>query len=193
MRGAASGPSVAHLASPIMSDHEIEQRVIDHLDALRADYTVMECHPDLADTAAFCKAYGVAPEDSANAILVASRRPPGQFSLNLVLAPTRLDVNRQVRNLMGVKKLSFANADVTAEMTGMLIGGVTPFGLSDSIPTYVDSRVMDRDEVIVGGGSRSKKIRVKPEVFDRMEQVTIVEDLALDVGPSSGAPDAPPR
>ena len=80
---------------------QIEQRVTDHLDALSAEYSVMDCDPELADTAAFCEAYGVAPEDSANAILVASKRPPGQFSLSLVLAPTRLDVNRRVRDLMG--------------------------------------------------------------------------------------------
>ena len=156
----------------------IEQRVIDHLDALGADYSVMDCDPELADTAAFCEAYGVAPEDSANAILVASKRPPGQFSLSLVLAPTRLDVNRTVRDLMGVRKLSFANAEVTADLTGMLIGGVTPFGLDNEIPVFVDSRVMERDEVVVGGGSRSKKIRVKPDVFARMEQVTVVDGLA---------------
>ena len=109
--------------------NSIELKVLAHLDALEADYTVMECDPELADTAAFCEAYGVAPEDSANAILVASKRPPGQYSLSLVLATTRLDVNRRVRDLMGVKKLSFANGEVTAEITDMLIGGVTPFGL----------------------------------------------------------------
>lgn len=161
----------------------IEQRVVDHLDALAAEYSIMDCDPELADTAAFCEAYGVAPEDSANAILIASKRPAGHFSLNLVLAPTRLDVNRRVRDLMTVKKLSFANAEVTAERTGMLIGGVTPFGLTDTIPIYVDSRVMERAEVVVGGGSRSKKIRVKPEVFARMDHVTIVEGLATAVGP----------
>lgn len=160
--------------------HDIEQRVIDHLDALAAEYSVMACDPGLADTAAFCEAYGVDPEDSANAILVASRRPPGHFSLSVVLAPTRLDVNRRVRDLMGVKKLSFANAEMTADTTGMLIGGVTPFGLDDSIPIYVDSRVMERNEVVVGGGSRSQKIRVKPEVFARMDHVTIVERLATE-------------
>lgn len=163
-----------------MSDQAIEHRVIAHLEELDAEYTVMDCDPELADTAAFCEAYGIAPEDSANAILVESKRPPGQLSLSLVLAPTRLDVNRTVRDLMGVKKLSFANAEVTVEKTGMLIGGVTPFGLEASIPVFVDSRVMERDEVVVGGGSRSKKIRVKPEVFARMDHVTVVEGLAND-------------
>lgn len=166
-------------------DHqtEMEQRVVAHLEELDATFSVMDCDPDLADTALFCEAYGVAPEDSANAILVASKRPPGHYALGLVLAPTRLDVNRTVRDLMGVKKLSFANAEVTAEMTGMLIGGVTPFGLPEGIPVYVDERVLGRREVVVGGGSRSKKIRLDPEVFRRMPSVEVVKDLANPLDP----------
>lgn len=160
-----------------MSD-EIEQRVRDALAALGADHTEMPCDPDLADTAAFCEAYGVAPEDSANCILVASRKPEGELALCMVLAPNRLDVNNTVRRLMGVRKLSFASAEITADATGMLIGGVTPFGVSDEIPLYIDSRVMEREKVIVGGGSRSLKINVDPEVFSRMPHAQVVEGLA---------------
>ena len=58
-----------------MTDEQIEALVLAELDALGADYDVMDCDPDLADTAAFCEAYGIAPEDSANCILVASRKP----------------------------------------------------------------------------------------------------------------------
>ncbi len=157
---------------------EIEQRVRDSLVLHGANFTEMPCDPDLADTAAFCAAYGVDPEDSANCILVASRKPPGQLALCLVLAPDRLDVNNTVRRLMGVRKLSFAPADVTAEATGMLIGGVTPFGVPEDIPVYVDGRVMTRPRVIVGGGSRSLKIDVDPEVFARMPHVEVIEGLA---------------
>lgn len=168
----------------MLDQHEMEQRVVRHLDDLGATYTMMDCDPDLADTAAFCEAYGVAPEDSANAILVASKRPQGHFAVNLVLATTRLDVNRAVRDLMGVKKLSFADAAVTAEKTGMLIGGVTPFGLPPGIPVYVDAMVVERPEVIVGGGSRSKKVRLDPEVFSRMPGVEVVAGLAKSIEPS---------
>lgn len=168
---------------PMDDQTEMEQRVVAQLEELGAAYSVMECDPDLADTALFCEAYGVAPEDSANAILVASKRPPGHYALGLVLAPTRLDVNRTVRDLMGVRKLSFADAEVTAEMTGMLIGGVTPFGLPEGIPVYVDERVLERQEVVVGGGSRSKKIRLDPEVFRRMPSVKVVKDLANPFDP----------
>ncbi len=47
--------------------------VVGQLDALGLDYEVVECDPDLADTAAFCEAYGYAAQDSANAIVPAGK------------------------------------------------------------------------------------------------------------------------
>ena len=88
----------------------IEQRVIDDLDGLGADYEVIDCDPALADTAQFCEHYGYDPGESANAILIASKKPPGHNCVCLALADTRLDVNHKVRSLLGVRKLSFAPA-----------------------------------------------------------------------------------
>ena len=151
------------------------------LEELGASYEVIEIDPELADTAAFCAHYGYAPDISANAILVASKRPPGRHAVCVVLATTRLDVNRKVRDLLGVKKLSFAPADVTREVTGMLIGGVTPFGLPSDLAIYIDRRLLDLDSVIVGGGDRSTKIIVDPEVFTRLPSATVTENLANPV------------
>ena len=95
--------------------------MLDHLAELGASFEVVEIDPALADTAAFCAEYGYALEASANAILVASRRPPGRLALCLVLATTRLDVNNTVRRLLDVRKLSFAPAELTADVTGMEI------------------------------------------------------------------------
>ncbi|SVA59994.1 uncharacterized protein METZ01_LOCUS112848, partial [marine metagenome] len=93
------------------------------------DHEVMPCDPALADTAAFCAAYGVAPEDSANAILVAGKAEPRSYAVCLLLATCRLDVNGTVRRRLGARKASFAGFDETEEVTGMTVGGVTPFGL----------------------------------------------------------------
>ena len=101
------------------------------LDSLGISYEVMEIDPDLADTAEFCEAYDIPLENSANAILVASRKPEGHNAVCLVLATTRLDVNGAVRKRLGVRKVSFAPADVTMELTGQEIGGVTAFGLPE--------------------------------------------------------------
>jgi prolyl-tRNA editing enzyme YbaK/EbsC (Cys-tRNA(Pro) deacylase) len=158
------------------------ERVLAHLDALGADYEVIDIDPDLADTAAFCAAYGYTLAESANAIVVASRRPEGHHAVCVVLATMRLDVNRRVRTVLGVQKVSFADAETTRRLTDMEIGGVTPFGLPDGVPILVDAGVMGTGRCIVGGGSRSIKIRLDPEVFGRMDGVTIIDDLARHPG-----------
>ena len=167
----------------------IERRVIEELDRLGASYEVLACDPALADTAAFCAHYGISPAESANAIVVASRGEPRVWAACLALATTRLDVNRKVRELLGVRRLSFASAEETVAKTGMMVGGVTPFGLT-GMPIYVDSRIPRLDRVIVGGGSRSCKIRVAPEALLRIPGAQTVEGLAFeprDTGPSAGA------
>lgn len=152
--------------------------VLSQLDALGLDYEVVDCDPDLADTAAFCEAYGYSPEDSANAIVVAGKGDPMVFGMCLVLANTRLDVNKVVRKKLEVRKASFASADQTMELTGMQIGGVTPFGTTIELPLFVDSRVMERERVIIGGGSRDRKLLVPPVTLAGHPFVEVVEDLA---------------
>ncbi len=164
-----------------MSDVEaIERCVHEALGRLAARYEVLPCDPALADTAAFCAHYGVPPAISANTILVASRKDPKRYAACLTLATTKLDVNHKVADLMGIKKLSFASGEETISVTAMMIGGVTPFGLPPNLRVYVDSRIVGLAQVIVGGGSRSSKLRVDPEVFRRMAGVEIVDGLAFE-------------
>ncbi len=158
---------------------DIEQRVALELEALGVPYERIEIDPAFADTAEFCERYDFPLESSANTILVASKKEPRRWAACVVRADTRLDVNHRVRALLGVRKLSFARAEQTVERTGMMIGGVTVFALPDDLPIYVDARLIERDWVILGGGSRSLKIKIAPAVFERMPRAEVVEDLAL--------------
>lgn len=158
--------------------------VLAHLDRLGLTYEVMDCDPELADTAAFCEAYGVAPEESANAILVASKKPEGSYGVCVALAHTRLDVNGTVRRKLGVRKVSFASADITQELTGQQIGGVTIFGLPDGLDVWLDSRVLDCERVVVGAGSRSAKIRFDPRQLVDIDGYEFVDDLAAVPDPT---------
>jgi len=141
-------------------------------------FEIVPCDPDLADTAAFCEAYGYRPDQSANAIVVVGKTDPRLYAVCLVLATTRLDVNGAVRKRFGVRKASFASANETAEMTGMQIGGVTPYGLPPDLPVWIDSRVMACDQVIVGGGSRDRKLLVPPASLAALPNAEVVDDLA---------------
>ncbi len=157
----------------------LHPRTRDALDALGLTYEVMECDPALADTAAFVAAYDVPPDRSANTILVASKGAESVHAACVLLATTSLDVNNTVRREMGVRKASFARAQPTSEVTGMEIGGVTPFGLPAGLPVLVDARVMTPDWIILGGGNRSSKLRVTPHTLRSLASVRVVEGLAV--------------
>jgi prolyl-tRNA editing enzyme YbaK/EbsC (Cys-tRNA(Pro) deacylase) len=150
----------------------------DALDGLGLAYEVMACDPALADTAAFVAAYGVPPDRSANTIVVASKGAEPSYVACVLLATTSLDVNNVVRREMSVRKASFAAADPVRELTGMEIGGVTPFGLPADLSILVDARVMEPDWIILGGGNRSSKLRVAPSALDALSSVRVVEGLA---------------
>lgn len=156
------------------------QRLIDVIESLGIEYELFACDPALADTAAFCAAYGFAPEDSANTIVVIGKSDPPRYAACLVLAPNRLDVNRAVRDRLGTRKASFAPAESTREITGMEIGGVTVFGLPAGLPIWVDARVMTRERIIVGGGSRSWKVLLSPAGLLAIPGTEVVEGLATD-------------
>ncbi len=163
-----------------MTTHPSSENVLASLESLEIPHEVMACDPDFADTTAFCERYGIPPEDSANTIIVASKKEPVQYAACLALATTRVDVNRSVSSLMGIKRLSFATSEQTAALTGMMGGGVTVFGLPEGVPIYIDSRVMQRKLIIVGGGSRSMKIRLAPVGLLLLPRTSVIDGLAYE-------------
>jgi len=142
------------------------------------DYELFACDPELADTAAFCAAYGFAMGESANTIVVIGKSDPPRYAACVVLATHRLDVNRVVKGRLGTRKASFASQDETRALTGMAIGGVTAFGLPDGLPLWVDAAVMARERIVLGGGSRSWKVSAPPSILLTLPGVEVVEGLA---------------
>lgn len=163
-----------------------EARVRDAVETLRTatgrTVDIVPCDPALADTAAFCAAYGYAAEDSANTIVVVGKSEPPRYAACLVLADSRLDVNKVVRARLGTRKASFASAEDTFARTGQIIGGVTVLGLPADLPIWIDARVLERPRVIVGGGSRACKVLVDPAALRALGNVEVVDGLANPIG-----------
>ena len=157
-----------------MNDEAGRERLEAALDPLGVAYELFPCDPALADTAQFCEAYGFSPGDSANTIVVVGKADPRRYAACIVLATHRLDVNRAVRDRLGTRKASFAGADETRDLTGMEIGGVTPFGLPIGLPVWIDAAVMARPRVVLGGGSRSWKVIASPEILLRLPSAEAV-------------------
>jgi prolyl-tRNA editing enzyme YbaK/EbsC (Cys-tRNA(Pro) deacylase) len=163
-------------------DPTADRRVLEGWLVGRGEHELFPCDPALADTAAFCAAYGFAPEDSANTIVVVGKGSPPAYAACVVLATHRLDVNRVVKGRFG-RKSSFASPEETRALTGMEIGGVTAFGLPVGLPLWVDAAVMDRDRIVLGGGSRSWKVIAPPSILLTLPDVEVVEGLAAPAPP----------
>ena len=138
----------------------------------------LACDPNFADTAAFNEKYGFKAEQGANTILVVSKKvEPVLHAVCVVLASTRLDVNKKVTKLLGVKRASFADSETTKQLTGMEIGGVSAIGIS-RYPIYIDAVVMSQPKIVMGGGNRTSKAIVDPKELLKLPGVAVIPDLA---------------
>jgi prolyl-tRNA editing enzyme YbaK/EbsC (Cys-tRNA(Pro) deacylase) len=143
------------------------------------DILVAPIDPDLADTAAFCDAYEVGLDVSANCVIVAGKRGGEvRYAACLVLATTRADVNGVVRKLLDARKASFAPMDEAVTLTGMEYGGITPIGLPAEWPILVDARVAGTARVIIGSGVRHSKIELPGAALASLPNAQVVDDLA---------------
>lgn len=156
-------------------------KVLESLKEVGATFEVIDCDPSFADTAEFCSRYGYSLDESANAILLEGKAESPVYALCVVLATTRINVNKVARKRLGTRKASFASAEVTKKLTGMEIGGVTPVGLPDDLPIWIDNLVMEAPKVIIGAGSRNAKIYLAPENLLKFPNTHVVEGLSMPI------------
>ena len=153
-------------------------RIRQFLNSTKFKFEVMDCDPKLSDTNVFCKEYGIDLEDSVNTIVVKTKTGQLKYAACALLATTRLNINKTIRKKLDARKVSFANIEETAKLTSMEIGGVTPLSLPDFLPLWIDSKVMKRNSIVLGGGNRSSKIIISPKIFNYTSNTEIVDGLA---------------
>jgi prolyl-tRNA editing enzyme YbaK/EbsC (Cys-tRNA(Pro) deacylase) len=137
--------------------------------------------PDLADTAAFCAAYGVGLDVSANCVVLAAKRSGGvtQLAACMVLATARADVNGLARRTLEARKASFASMDVAVAETGMEYGGITPLGLPGDWPILVDAAVANQHRVVIGSGVRHSKLLVPGALLAGLPEAVTLDGLGV--------------
>jgi prolyl-tRNA editing enzyme YbaK/EbsC (Cys-tRNA(Pro) deacylase) len=159
-------------------EEKLDPKVLEFLKENNINFEVFECDPDFADTYAFCEKYGFELRQSANTILIAGKGDSTKFVACVALASTKLDVNHKVCEAIGVKRASFASSERTKELTGMEIGGVTVFGLTD-FPILIDEEVFNNEKIVMGGGNRSSKVLLNPKELKKIPNIQIIKTLAV--------------
>lgn len=95
-----------------------------------------------------------------------------------VLATTRADVNKSVKQRLDVRTASFLAMERAVESTGMEYGGITPVGLPAGWPVFVDRRVAEMPVIVIGSGVRRSKLLLPGALLARFPQVEVVDALA---------------
>jgi len=120
---------------------------------------VFEIDPALSDTDTLCETYDLPLDPMGNAVLVTGRRNGEERRCCcMVLANRRADINGLVRTRLDVRKASFAHMEDAVASSGMEYGGITPVGLDESWPVWLDESVRDVEWLCIGSGIRRSKL-----------------------------------
>jgi prolyl-tRNA editing enzyme YbaK/EbsC (Cys-tRNA(Pro) deacylase) len=139
----------------------------------------------LADTAAFCEAYGIGLDISANCVIVAGRRgETTRYAACMILATTRADVNGVVRTRLDARKASFAPMDEAVALSGMEYGGITPVGIPADWALYIDARIVAIPQVVIGAGIRGAKLVLPGAALAALPGAEVIDGLARELEPS---------
>ena len=122
----------------------------------------------------------MAPEESANCVVIAGRRGgETSYAACMVAATTRADVNGLVRRHMGVRKASFGPVDEITALTGMEYGGITPIGLPGQWPVLVDADVAKLAVAVIGSGIRGSKLWLPGRLLAELPGAEVLPGLAV--------------
>lgn len=91
--------------------------------------------------------------------------PDKKFVMLVMSASDRFDADK-VKRLLNIKEIRFATEEEVMEITsGVLPGGVPPFGGLFSLPVYADEGLFDNKEIIFNAGDRSVSVAMKSEDY----------------------------
>lgn len=143
-----------------------------------SEIMVAEIDPAYMGGKELCEHYGVNPNEGANCVIVEAVYADHTNKV-AVIVPVgyRADLNGLVRKHLGAKKISLANLETVLAETGMEYGSITPFGLPESYKILVDSRFMEKEKIVVGGGKQISKLLLPTSVF-QMIGAEIIENLS---------------
>ncbi len=144
-----------------------------------SEVLVGQIDPQYMNGTALSNHYDVNLEDGANCIVVRGKR--GEIRMTAaVLVPVgyRADLNRLVCEKLDAKKVSMAPLEEVIAESGMEYGSITPVGLPEAWKILIDSRLMAKKTIIVGGGKQISKLRISTSFLKQLPHVEVVENLA---------------
>ena len=100
----------------------------------------------------------------------------GRLAVGVLPVSMQLDMKR-IAGVMGVKKAAMADKADVQRATGYVLGGVSPLGQKQRLPTVIDRSAKDHPTIFVSAGRRGLDIELQPEDLRRL-----VNGVFADIG-----------
>jgi Cys-tRNA(Pro)/Cys-tRNA(Cys) deacylase len=101
-----------------------------------------------------------------------------QYALALMPGDRELDLKRMARACKS-KRTDMAPKTTAERLTGYKVGGISPFGLTGPLPSFMDSRLLACDAVIINGGQRGTMLKMSPADIARLLNSTVADIARL--------------
>ncbi|WP_133661912.1 Cys-tRNA(Pro) deacylase [Paraburkholderia sp. BL10I2N1] len=81
---------------------------------------------------------------------------------------------------IGAKRVEPCKPEVASRHSGYLIGGTSPFGTRKAMPVYVESTILELDQIWLNGGRRGFLVSIAPKVLTKLIDAKPVECASVD-------------
>lgn len=119
-------------------------------------------------------ALGRAPEQVFKTLMVELDGKPA-----CVVAPSDAEVSmKKLAAALGGKSAQMMKPVDAERLTGMKVGGISPFGQRKKVPTAIDETVQLFDEVLINGGQRGLLLALQPDDAIRAAGMVVADIVA---------------
>ncbi|MEM5325503.1 Cys-tRNA(Pro) deacylase [Paraburkholderia sp. JHI2823] len=81
---------------------------------------------------------------------------------------------------IGAKRVEPCKPEVANRHSGYLVGGTSPFGTKKSMPVYVESTILDLDQIWLNGGRRGYLVSLAPSVLTTLLDAKPVQCASVE-------------
>ena len=113
---------------------------------------------------------GVPLHSGAKALII-----KGGDTFLMVVLPADLSLdNTALRNVLGTKRIRFADKDEVLKITGLAPGSIPPFGSLFNLPTYCDEGLADNQRINFNAGSHTVSLQMEYSEYISFEHPQLV-------------------
>jgi len=81
---------------------------------------------------------------------------------------------------IGAKRVEPCKPEVASRHSGYLIGGTSPFGTRKAMPVYVESSILELEQILLNGGRRGFLVSIAPKVLTELLDAKPVQCASVD-------------